>query len=146
MEIFCCLGNFDLGTMLCEAETDKVYFDEVHTRKNLTGTKIGEVMFRKLFKMIHDDFPNKDLYTLRLLKKNEGAKRFYERMGGIVYDYGSESDFGVVYKKEDLEELSKKIIIPPSLYSTQKEEFLDRLKLVDKMNLHLIYYLHCYIS
>lgn len=29
-------------------------------------------------------------------------------MGGTVYDYGDESQFGVVYKKEDMEELFKK--------------------------------------
>lgn len=100
MLVSCCLGDFALSTMLCEAESDKIYFDELHTRKNLTGTKIGAVLFKGLFKKIHHEFPDRDLYTLRLKKDNEGAKRFYERMGGTVYDYGNESQFGVVYKKK----------------------------------------------
>lgn len=49
-------------------------------------------------------------------------------MGGTVYDYGDESQFGVVYKKEDMEELFKKEVVPPTLYPTKKEEFLNSLK------------------
>jgi len=128
MPVSCCLGNFSLSTMLCEAESDKIYFDELHTRKNLTGTRIGAVLFKKLMEKIHNEFPDRDLYTLRLKKDNEGAKRFYERMGGTVYDYGDESQFGVVYKKEDMEELFKKEVVPPTLYPTKKEEFLNSLK------------------
>lgn len=128
MLVSCCLGDFALSTMLCEAESDKIYFDELHTRKNLTGTKIGAVLFKGLFKKIHHEFPDRDLYTLRLKKDNEGAKRFYERMGGTVYDYGNESQFGVVYKKENLKELSEKDVAPPTLYPSRKEEFLNSLK------------------
>ena len=62
MLVSCCLGDFALSTMLCEAESDKIYFDELHTRKNLTGTKIGAVLFKGLFKKIHHEFPDRDLY------------------------------------------------------------------------------------
>lgn len=49
-------------------------------------------------------------------------------MGGTVYDYGNESQFGVVYKKENLKELSEKDVAPPTLYPSRKEEFLNSLK------------------
>lgn len=49
-------------------------------------------------------------------------------MGGTVYDYGDESQFGVVYKKEYLKELSEKDVVPPTLYPSKKEEFLNSLK------------------
>ena len=128
MLVSCCLGNFSLSTMLCEVESDKIYFDEVHTRKKLTGIKIGTVLFRKLFKTIHDEFPDKDLYTLRLKRENESARRFYERMGGTIYNYGNESQLGVIYKKEDIEKLSQQSIVPPKLYPNQREVFLDSLR------------------
>lgn len=128
MIVSCCLGNFSLSTMLCEVETDKIYFDEVHTRKNLTGIKIGTVLFRKLFKTIHDEFPDKDLYTLRLKRENESARRFYERMGGTIYNYGNESQLGVIYKKEDIEKLSQQSIVPPKLHPNRREVFLDSLR------------------
>lgn len=133
MLVSCCLGNFSLSTMLCEAESDKIYFDELHTRKNLTGTRIGAVLFKKLMEKIHNEFPDRDLYTLRLKKDNEGAKRFYERMGGTVYDYGDESQFGVVYKKEEfLNSLKVNITNKEPDPFPSDEDIIEKMDINDK--------------
>ena len=124
----CCLGNFKLSKVDCEMEEDKIYFDELHTRRNLTGTKIGTILFRGLMKEIHDHFPNKDLYANRVRKVNEGAIRFYKRMGGEIFDYGNETQYGVIYRKEKMEELSKEPIIPPTLELTERERFIKNLQ------------------
>lgn len=124
----CCLGNFKLSTVYCEMEEDKIYFDELHTRRNITGTKIGTVLFRGLMKEIHAHFPNKDLYANRVRKVNEGAIRFYKRMGGEVFDYGNETQYGVIYRKEKMKELSEVPTVAPTLKQEEKNSFIDSLR------------------
>lgn len=129
--ICCCLGDFKIcrvSVSIDNANANNIFFDELHTRRNLTGAKVGSVLFQTLFSEIHEHFPNNDLVTRRVRKRNVGGQRFYERMGGTFFDVStgdvispSEVDtsaignIGVYYDKEDLLELSQREITRPTL-------------------------------
>ena len=127
---YCCLGDFKLCRVNTEVWNEEtIFFDELHTRKNLTGTKIGSVLLKKVLGDIHKIFPEKDVWSCRVLKTNVGAQRFYERMGGeftesatgeIVSMESIDStkkgeNIGVIFKKEKLEKISNMEIEKPTL-------------------------------
>lgn len=127
-QMYCMLGKFQLCRILCELRERGICFDELHTRKNLTSTKIGSVMFRHLMKEIHEHFPDKDLYADRVRKDNDGGIKFYKKMGGELFDYGSETQCGVIFRKEKMQELSEVPTVAPTLKQEEKNSFIDSLR------------------
>ena len=118
----------------------------MHTRKNITGVKLGSIIFQKLFSEVHKYFPDKDLIATRVRKKNVDAQRFYKRMGGNFFDLVSrkflapseidttvKGQIGVFYDKDDLLELSQREIPRPKLEDiSTKKKTKSLKKVVDK--------------
>lgn len=136
--IYCCLGDFKICRVNAyindENYQGNIIFDELHTRRNLTGVKVGSILFQTLFSEVHKHFPDRDLMADRVMKRNVGGIRFYERMGGKFFDLKtgktvnssqidntSAGNIGVCYKKEDLLELSRMKIIRPTLDEDKKK-------------------------
>jgi len=135
-KITCCLGDFEV----CKAETmlmddNTIEFDHLYTRTNLTGTKVGSVLFKDMMKEVHENFPGKDLFAWRVLKSNIGGINFYERMGGEFFeaenpdeiiptseiDNSLEGEICVIYKEDRLKELSEVPTEPPRIDIPQRD-------------------------
>ena len=132
----CCLGDF----LLCRVETtlwdeQTIAFDNLFTRKNLTGTKVGSVLFKEMMKEVNENFPGKDLFAGTVMQTNTDGLRFYERMGGEFFnpdkpdeiisnreiDNTNKENICVIYRQDKLKELSEIPTEPPYIEISQRE-------------------------
>ncbi len=105
---------------------DAIVFDDLLTRDSLRGLKIGERLFKEIFKEMIEKYPDRDLIAFRLMAKNKGGQKFYKRLGAVFFDLNdtareidehaldeySEGDIGVffsrdVIKRKALEEIEE---------------------------------------
>jgi len=114
-KILCKLGEFEVARVTVEELEESVKFDNLETRYNLEGTKIGSVLFRKLQEDVATYFPGKDLLASNVLESDERAKGFYRAMGGILQRSWEPNRALVFFPAERLQVLSKKPIEQPIL-------------------------------
>ena len=127
------LGDFEIAYIddITFTDNNEIMIDEVYTRKNLTGTKLGSLMFENLFGELNSLFPGRNVVVSRIMYNNFGAMKFYEMQGGKLFQFGlngyeqiSFSEYDVsknieqhnliaVYDSEQFKELSIKPIEKP---------------------------------
>lgn len=100
--------------------TKSIVFDDLLTRDSLRGLKIGERLFKEIFKEIVTRYPDRDLIAIRLMAKNKGGQRFYKRLGAVFFDLNdtskeidenlldeySEGDIGVFFSKDVIKRIA----------------------------------------
>ncbi len=109
-------------------DNDSIIFDDLLTRKDLRGLKIGERLLKEIFKEMVSKYPERDLVAFRLLAKNIDGQRFYTRLGGELFDLDtgqvldeslldafSEGDIGVRFTKEVIKKMAREEIVPTTM-------------------------------
>jgi GNAT superfamily N-acetyltransferase len=109
-------------------DNDSIIFDDLLTRKDLRGLKIGERLLKEIFKEMVSKYPERDLVAFRLLAKNIDGQRFYTRLGGELFDLDtgqvldeslldafSEGDIGVRFTKEVIKKMAGEEIVPTTM-------------------------------
>jgi GNAT superfamily N-acetyltransferase len=109
-------------------DNDSIIFDDLLTRKDLRGLKIGERLLKEIFKEMVSKYPERDLVAFRLLAKNIDGQRFYTRLGGELFDLDtgqvideslldafSEGDIGVRFTKEVIKKMAGEEIVPATM-------------------------------
>jgi len=69
-------------TFLDYHESWGAYLDNLHVHPSSYGQGLGKQLIRKSAEYVLAERPTSELY-LWVLEKNEGALRFYERLGGV---------------------------------------------------------------
>ena len=72
--------------------TDSIVFDDLFTRPSLRGLKIGERLFKEIYKEIIKEFPDRSLFACRLMAKNKGGQKFYKKLGGTFFNLEDSSE------------------------------------------------------
>lgn len=97
------LGNFELAYIgEITLDNDYIYIDKVYTRENLTGIKLGTVMFEKLFGELNFIFPGKNVCVSPIKYDNFGGMKFYETQGGQLYQLGMNEYEKVSFSEYDI--------------------------------------------
>ncbi len=109
-------------------DNGSIIFDDLLTRKDLRGLKIGERLLKEIFKEMVSKYPERDLVAFRLLAKNIDGQRFYTRFGGELFDLDtgqvlgeslldafSEGDIGVRFTKEVIKKMAREEIVPTTM-------------------------------
>ena len=109
-------------------DNGSIIFDDLLTRKDLRGLKIGERLLKEIFKEMVSKYPDRDLVAFRLLAKNIDGQRFYTRLGGELFDLDtgqvineslldafSEGDIGVRFTKEVIKKMAREEIVPTTM-------------------------------
>ncbi len=109
-------------------DNGSIIFDDLLTRKDLRGLKIGERLLKEIFKEMVSKYPERDLVAFRLLAKNIDGQRFYTRLGGELFDLDtgqvldeslldafSEGDIGVRFTKEVIKKMAGEEIVPTTM-------------------------------
>lgn len=109
-------------------DNGSIIFDDLLTRKDLRGLKIGERLLKEIFKEMVSKYPDRDLVAFRLLAKNIDGQRFYTRLGGELFDLDtgqvineslldafSEGDIGVRFTKEVIKKMAGEEIVPTTM-------------------------------
>ncbi len=104
LKIYAKLGNFKIAAL------DATYYEdlglsihEIRTLKNLTSQRIGLMIFQNFFRIVDKNYPQQeDLVVQNVIKKNVGAQRFYERLGGEFYTRD-----GKCISREDIQSLEE---------------------------------------
>ena len=128
-EIPLCKCILFLSENLSSGEKDSIIFDDLFTRASLRGLKIGELLFKEIYKEMSSRFPDRNLITFRLMANNFGGIKFYKRLGGKLFDLENPSqpidetqfdknstwDIGVIFDKEIIKELAEEEIEMPNM-------------------------------
>lgn len=74
---FCVFQNTDESVLLCKRKV--LYIDDLCVDEKVRGKHIGEKLYRKALELAKKN--NCDGVTLNVWEMNEGARKFYEKMG-----------------------------------------------------------------
>lgn len=123
-----CVCSLGLSESYYPGMKGSVVFDDLLTRDSLRGLKIGERLFKEMFKKMVEMYPDRDLFAVRVMASNRGGQRFYQRLGGVLFDldtnepidearldeYGKEN-IGVLFTKEIIKKYAYEEIELPTM-------------------------------
>lgn len=119
------LGNFELAHIgdISFTDNNEIMIDQVYTRKNLTGTKLGSLMFENLFGELSSIFPGRNVCVAPIKYDNFKAMKFYETQGGQLYQWGFNDYVPVSFSEYDV----SKNLGQDSLIAVYYSDFLKEL-------------------
>ena len=122
-----CACTLDLSESYLNNVNDSLIVDDVFTRDSLRGLKLGERLFKEIFKEMTSKFPDRTLMGVRLMASNKGGQRFYRRLGATLFDletleeldevgeeYGK-NNIGFYYTVETIKEHANREIELPTM-------------------------------
>lgn len=128
-DIVLCSCSLTLSENMFPDVTNAIIFDDLFTRPSLRGLKIGERLFKEIYKEMIKEFPDRSLFGCRLMAKNKGGQKFYKRLGGYFFnledveekvddsllDENSEGEIGVYFDQNVIREKALEEIELPSM-------------------------------